>query len=311
MYHSVINEPVPGEALSYSGVGKGDFEWQIRYLIKNYRLISLGEYIQSRHNGHTVPSSSAIITFDDGYRGVYTTAYPILQRYSVPATVFVCTGSVENGTLQWDAKVDHLINSTQVQDLELEMEIPCHFDLSTCDQKIAATYEIQRRLSRLAEQQRQQAMHQLETKLATQKGQMSPNLLPLTWDQLKVMSDNGISIGSHTLSHPNLTKVSRAQAQQEIGHSKEMIESETGRPVDFFSYPFGIFNAEVKAMVRTPYQGAVALAQGVSRNSVYCMRRVGIYGPNTRIEFIAKLSVLEPLLFKGAELLRTIRHQWK
>lgn len=308
VYHTIIKDPVPGETLSYSNVSAEDFEWQMQYLVENYRLISLEDYVQSINKGESMPLGSAIITFDDGFRGIYTSAYPVLQKYSVPATIFVCVEFIGKGILQWDTQIDHLISNTKVRDFELELGTLCRFDLSSCAHKIAATYEIQRKLSCLDEPARQLALQQLETKLATEKGQFSPNLLPLTWDQLKDMSNNGISIGSHTMSHPNLTKISRAQAQREIADSKEIIENEIGSPVQLFSFPFGIFNAEVKAMVRTSYQGAVALVKGASQDDMYCLRRIGVYGTNTKFEFIAKLSVLEPLFSKVSKVVRR-RHR--
>lgn len=72
-----------------------EFDAQISAL-KNggYNIISLQHYIRYVNSGEPIPEKSVIITFDDGYLGVYSHAYPILKKHNVPATVFVITGLV-------------------------------------------------------------------------------------------------------------------------------------------------------------------------------------------------------------------------
>ena len=59
----------------------------------------------------------------------------------------------------------------------------------------------------------------------------------------------GHSIGSHTCTHPALTQVSRAQAQEEICSSKKRLEDLFGRPVRHFCYPYGDYNPSVVDLV--------------------------------------------------------------
>ena len=44
---------------------------------------------------------SVVVTFDDGYLGTYTDAFPVLKEYGIPATVYLIAGSVESGELAW------------------------------------------------------------------------------------------------------------------------------------------------------------------------------------------------------------------
>lgn len=72
-----------------------EFEEQIVSLKNNgYNIISLQHYINHVNSDETLPEKPVIITFDDGYLGVYKHAYPILQKHNVPATVFIITGLV-------------------------------------------------------------------------------------------------------------------------------------------------------------------------------------------------------------------------
>jgi peptidoglycan/xylan/chitin deacetylase (PgdA/CDA1 family) len=74
----------------------------------------------------------------------------------------------------------------------------------------------------------------------------------------------GFEIGAHTLTHPRLTKVSAAAARDEIAGSKSYIEDITGRPVNSFCYPYGMFDAMHVQMVR---QAGFSYARTVQRFS--------------------------------------------
>ncbi|MHB8139319.1 MAG: polysaccharide deacetylase family protein [Smithellaceae bacterium] len=60
----------------------------------------------------------------------------------------------------------------------------------------------------------------------------------MTWNEVRQLLKEGISFGSHTVSHPQLTDLSETEIKHEIKASREIIEEETGTKVDSFSYPF-------------------------------------------------------------------------
>ena len=66
----------------------------------------------------------------------------------------------------------------------------------------------------------------------------------LTWDQIKEMSDAGMDIESHSVSHPYLFRITDKNVLwHEIADSKTIIENHIGKPVNLFAYPFGFYNA--------------------------------------------------------------------
>lgn len=86
MYHSVS----PG-ADYFMNVEPRDFERHMEYIKKSGRpVIALGELVR-RLKTEEVLDGAIVITFDDGYRDNYTIAFPLLQRYGFPATIFVTT----------------------------------------------------------------------------------------------------------------------------------------------------------------------------------------------------------------------------
>lgn len=67
----------------------------------------------------------------------------------------------------------------------------------------------------------------------------------LSWEDLTYLSEKGFTIGSHSLNHPKLTTLSDHEMQVEIADSKKALETNLGKPCDFFSIPFGSYNLKV------------------------------------------------------------------
>jgi len=61
----------------------------------------------------------------------------------------------------------------------------------------------------------------------------------MTWEQVRQLHEAGFSIGSHTLTHPDLGKVTGVDAQKEIVKSKLILEERLGQTISLFSYPYG------------------------------------------------------------------------
>lgn len=84
-YHSVSTAKISG------AVSPEQFEQHMQVLKKcAFNVVSLDQLAQYRKQG-AIPPKTVCITFDDGYRDNYTTAFPILEKYTFPATVFVVT----------------------------------------------------------------------------------------------------------------------------------------------------------------------------------------------------------------------------
>ncbi len=60
----------------------------------------------------------------------------------------------------------------------------------------------------------------------------------LTWDIVRELSGAGYHFGSHSATHRKLKELKRTEIEEEIRHSKAVIEGKIGKPVDSFSYPY-------------------------------------------------------------------------
>ncbi|WP_199296170.1 polysaccharide deacetylase family protein [Trichocoleus sp. FACHB-591] len=84
----------------------------------------------------------------------------------------------------------------------------------------------------------------------------------VSWQELRTMAhDSLVTIASHSKTHPVLTKLSNQQLVQEVADSKKILESRLGRSVQYFTYPYGLYDARVKrAVANANYLGAIAYA---------------------------------------------------
>lgn len=106
-----------------------------------------------------------------------------------------------------------------------------------------------------------------------------PRLPLLTWSQVKEMHGYGIELGAHTMTHPDLTRTSVEEAEEEIVHSKAVIEERTGAAVGAFAFPYGRRNARIDEIVRAHFELACSTRLGKAnlQSSPYQLERVDMY----------------------------------
>lgn len=73
----------------------------------------------------------------------------------------------------------------------------------------------------------------------------------LGWNEIKEMSNSGLTIGAHTVTHPNLEQVVPETARKEILESKEEIERNIGKTVRYFASPYGRENEEIVDLIKS------------------------------------------------------------
>ncbi len=114
----------------------------------------------------------------------------------------------------------------------------------------------------------------------------------LSEEDLKILDSSGITIGSHTVHHAFLPKLSHEEIVFELKESKSALEKVLGHPVIFFSYPAGGVTEEAKSLVeRAGYEGAVTTNYGHKKDDVFALRRVKISDAHGSLfNFWAKVS---------------------
>ncbi|HAM52022.1 MAG TPA: polysaccharide deacetylase [Nitrospiraceae bacterium] len=86
----------------------------------------------------------------------------------------------------------------------------------------------------------------------------------LDWEKIIEMRDHHVSFGSHTRTHPFLSKLSTAEMEEELFGAKATLEKRLNLPVQFFCYPYGNYDERaVAAVKKAGYLGATTMNRGL------------------------------------------------
>jgi peptidoglycan/xylan/chitin deacetylase (PgdA/CDA1 family) len=101
MYHQIAEIPRVLDPLGLA-MPPVQFEQQMSYLARNgFVCLTLAEAVQYFQQGKQTPTKSFVLTFDDGYQDIYSTAYPILEKFDFTATVFMVAGQMGSRSNWW------------------------------------------------------------------------------------------------------------------------------------------------------------------------------------------------------------------
>lgn len=123
------------------------------------------------------------------------------------------------------------------------------------------------------------------------RDQGQPNETVLNVDQLKIMGQTGMEIGSHTASHLRLPKLDDQSLAAELNYSKTTLEDLLGHEISGFAYPYGAWDARCAQAVRQAgYRYACTTQSGWAlRDNVYQIRRLTVYNRDTTSMLARKL----------------------
>ena len=231
----------------------GQFDSQMRYLREHLRPIALKDVIMHVEQGTPLPANSVAVTFDDGFADTYRYAFPILRRYQIPATIFVSTGYVESGEPFWFELASYLVYSVSPQSLEVHNGIRLPTGNSWTDRTTSLRW-LHGMLKDLPNTERLKILDTWTRRHSTELSHgASSHSRPISWPQIREMAASGIAFGSHTVTHPNLTRVTDEELNRELCESKHVLQSELQQSIETIAYPIGTptaFNAKVISMAR-------------------------------------------------------------
>jgi peptidoglycan/xylan/chitin deacetylase (PgdA/CDA1 family) len=290
LYHRIVDEN--SRYLNKSAVVHHhikDFKREIPYFKRNFQILSMDEVVSHMKLGKGFRRPSMAITFDDGYLDNYTLAYPILKKHRVPATIYLTTGFIGTPDKIWteqiglallETKKDYFNCSSILEDKTISIK--------TKGEKEQAYSKISKALKLRPDDERRELLQKLLERLEVNEklGRHFGERVMLNWDEVQEMRKDGITIGSHSHTHPILSRMPIQKAKDEILNSKKVVEKNVNIEVKHFSFPNGReedFSEELRDYCREiGFESTCSVIYGAndaSEGNVFALKRIGAINP--------------------------------
>jgi len=243
MYHSISGasnrEKLKNYLYSHVSIDSDSFEKHISYLKKRgHTFISFNNLQDTDLKTIKKPT---IIYFDDGFKDVLLNATPILEKFGIPATLFLVSGFLDHTHILWTLQYKEILSKKGLPH----------------DEQTAIIHSIKTGV----EEERKKIMKQFPI---SNDSNLFDNFL--SWEDVRTLLKNNFEIGSHGVSHSRLTEINPEEALNEITYSKERLEKELGVSVKSFSFPHGRSSANlVEKLKMAGYEYVVSSGKGINK----------------------------------------------
>ena len=231
-----------------------DFERYIQVLSKCFNIISLQDAIEILSGRKAHEANSLVLTFDDAYRNNATTVWCILRRYGTPGTFFVPTGYIDSGRRFWSDRLDYAIQHLRAG-VKFIKVAETKYPVTRTD-RIAPRrlfWVVKAACGSLGQRNAAQVVAEIEEQATSRLADLSDNdhwSALMTWNQIRLMQQQGATFGSHTVHHSYLDELAANDIRTELAESKAEFERKIAVQCSAFAYPGGRFTPEVARMVR-------------------------------------------------------------
>lgn len=274
----------------------GEFDWQVRFLSQHFRVVNLAEAVDIVQGRTVLKDSAVFLTFDDGYRDNFDEAFPVLKRHGVSASFFLPTAFVGTGVLPWWDVIAYLIKNARTERLVLSYPEPSEFDLAA-EPVPRIIMRVLWLFKRPDMTDPERFVSELEAACGCPRPDTAAERCFLNWDEARAMQAAGMCFGSHTHTHPILSKLPLRTQRDELATSREILEGELRRTIDTLAYPVGqrdSFSRDTfTALKDTGYTAAFSFYSGVNRPGAverYDILR-GAAEPESRAMFRLRISL--------------------
>ncbi|ABQ26515.1 polysaccharide deacetylase [Geotalea uraniireducens Rf4] len=247
------------------------FEQQVAYVRDHFEVVFLDDLVKRALKGAHIGRHCAL-TFDDGWRDNYTEAFPVLERYRVPATIFLSTGFVGTPRTFWPEELCHYLERIDLGTFAgigappswsrftgMIGRFKCHGREWFLDRSIET-------LKAFAPSDREGILNYLRSMLGAEP---VPRQM-LSWEEAREMVHSGlVRFGAHTVNHELLDQLPLHRARDEISLSRSEIERRLEQKVTTFAYPNGNHSEAVRRIVEEGgFDAAVTTRKGFLRRGV-------------------------------------------
>lgn len=288
-YHRVIDEQRRPRPDSNPGiiVSADTFDMQMRALRDHLNPVSLADFHAHVEHGKPLPPKSCLVTFDDGWLDNYEVAFPILQKYKIPAVVFIPLDYIDNNIMFWQEEMlMWLTTLLSAGDADSLQRLASLLNKRESDASITI-HDIRAHVVAMKDSSDDvitEALQSLRQELG-KNGEPAHYNRYLNWQQVKEMRTAGIDFASHALSHRILCRMSDERCREELQQSRTLLEQQLGEPVRAIAYPNGDHDERVMRKTREAgYTLAFATTSGLysQADEPLSIPRMNVHENNSR-----------------------------
>src|SRR5258708_14954556 len=224
------------------------FRRQLRLLKSRYNVVAPEHVLAWVRDGRALPKRSVLLTCDDGLLNALTDMVPILREENLSCLFFVLgasTGQVPQ--MLWYERIYLALLAAPSGPFLFE-PLGMTFALRERRQRRQAWGTLLKRLAQLGQPERDGLIKALQAQCGfdgegethwshSEAWRRRFSLLNLS--QLRQLVDEGMTVGSHTLSHPVLSQQTSHLAWKEISEGRTDLENALGTHMWALAYPFG------------------------------------------------------------------------
>jgi len=243
-------------------------------------------------------------TLDDGYRDNEEYAAPIFQKYDVPYTIFISPGFVERTRTIWWETAEELARSVSSFEFDFGQGMENIRSASRLEKLMA----FEKLATFVQDNLEDEAVVKLD--LAAKAFGIDPQSIVddeiMTASELESLVANPlVRLGAHTITHPNLARVSAERLREELQQSAVRVTSYCGRQPKAFAYPYGSKHAvgsrETKAALDAGFTVAVTTQPGVLQSNSFEkpteLPRISLNGHFQKSRYVSALASGLPFKF--------------
>ena len=235
------------------------FEKHLQYFLKTFSIVSLATICDMKASGTTPEKHTVALTFDDGFVNNLTIALPLLEKYGVPATFFVCTAGILDPTYHHPTdRIDLIRKSSRSASVIINGEefFPQGHQMVNSRKEHAYDH-----LNRLTFGQWIETNKTMASQLNDGAISSYNEVYALMNDQhARLLSQSNLaSLGSHSHHHIGYPSLSSIEAESQLKESKRILEV-YGKQVDAIAFPFGYYDGST--IVAAKMQGYRYLIAG-------------------------------------------------
>jgi peptidoglycan/xylan/chitin deacetylase (PgdA/CDA1 family) len=243
-YHRVVNSASDVYDIC---VSPENFAQHLEILQRNYHPISLKQMVSGLLTD-TLAHKSVAVTFDDGYADNLYNAKPLLERFEVPAAVFVSPGNL--GQEFWWDELERMVTSPTTLPESIRLQIGGETFEWNGGEPRQMLNELYNRLLPLKTETRADTINTIKKIMGSLQPEQPEHRALIPAEMIELQNDGLIDIGAHTMTHPILSRLPISEQEEEIRESKVLIENILGKTITGFAYPNGFFTEKTEALVK-------------------------------------------------------------